>query len=66
MIIKNNDSLLYIKTASNAVRLEKDGKYFDAAKAWSHACLLAQNRCNQIWCEHRSDFCFMQIKREKT
>ncbi|CAL1329458.1 ANR family transcriptional regulator [Candidatus Providencia siddallii] len=65
MTILKDDDELYIQKASNAVRLEQSGKYSDAAKAWSQAYLFAQTRSNQVWCEHRSDFCFMQIKRKK-
>ncbi len=65
MTFKNNDSPLYFRAARDAIRLEQAGKYFEAAKAWSQANRLARARSNQIWSERRSDFCFMQIKRQQ-
>ena len=65
MTFKNNDSPLYFRAARDAIRLEQAGKYFEAARAWSQAHRLARARNNQIWSERRSEFCFMQIKREQ-
>ena len=65
MTFINNDSPLYFRAARDAVRLEQAEKYFEAARAWSQAHRLARARNNQIWSERRSEFCFMQIKREQ-
>ncbi|MDN0004848.1 ANR family transcriptional regulator [Providencia stuartii] len=65
MVNQNNDSPLYLKVARDAIRLERSGKYFEASKAWSQANRLSRVYRNQIWCERRADFCYMQIQREK-
>ncbi|HHR6131905.1 TPA: ANR family transcriptional regulator [Providencia alcalifaciens] len=65
MTFINNDSPLYFRAARDAIRLEQAGKYFEASRAWSQAHRLARARTNQVWSERRSEFCFMQIKREQ-
>ncbi|ETS99833.1 ANR family transcriptional regulator [Providencia sp. PROV188] len=65
MTFLNNDNPLYFRAARDAVRLEQAEKYFEASRAWSQAHRLSRTRNNQIWSERRSEFCFMQIQREK-
>ncbi|MFY3771811.1 hypothetical protein AHYW_001663 [Providencia manganoxydans] len=65
MLTQNNDGPLYYRAARDAIRLERSGKYFEASKAWSQANRLSRVYRNQIWCEHRANFCYMQIQREK-
>lgn len=65
MLTQNNDGPLYYRAARDAIHLERSGKYFEASKAWSQANRLSRVYRNQIWCEHRANFCYMQIQREK-
>ncbi|EAW8020976.1 ANR family transcriptional regulator [Salmonella enterica] len=65
MSFKHRDSPLYYRTAREAVRIEKEGDYRRAAKVWAKANRESHNLSNQEWSERRSDFCLMQIGREK-
>lgn len=65
MTFKHRDSPLYYRTAREAVRIEKEGDYRRAAKVWAKANRESHNLTNQEWSERRSDFCLMQIGREK-
>ncbi|WP_336983808.1 ANR family transcriptional regulator [Cedecea sp. HN178] len=65
MAFKHRDSPLYYRTAREAVRIEKEGDYRRAAKVWAKANRESHNLSNQEWSERRSDFCLMQIGREK-
>ncbi|ELM3736955.1 ANR family transcriptional regulator [Edwardsiella piscicida] len=65
MTFKHRDSPLYYRTAREAVRIEKEGDYRRAAKVWAKANRESHNLSNQEWSERRSDFCLMQIGREK-
>ena len=65
MTFKHPDSPLYYRTAREAVRIEKEGDYRRAAKVWAKANRESHNLTNQEWSERRSDFCLMQIGREK-
>jgi len=65
MAFKYRDSPLYYRTAREAVRIEREGDYRRAAKVWAKANRESQNLTNQEWSERRSDFCLMQIGREK-
>ncbi|PQQ36453.1 hypothetical protein C6H68_19115 [Photorhabdus luminescens] len=65
MAFKNKDSPLYLQTAREAAQLEREGDYKQAVKAWSKANRFSRNPINQTWSEHRTDFCLMQIEREK-
>ncbi|MBU4684720.1 ANR family transcriptional regulator [Cedecea davisae] len=65
MTFKHRDSPLYYRTAREAVRVEKEGDYRRAAKVWAKANRESHNLTNQEWSERRSDFCLMQIGREK-
>jgi hypothetical protein len=65
MPFKHRDSPLYYRTAREAVRIEKEGDYRRAAKVWAKANRESHNLTNQEWSERRSDFCLMQIGREK-
>lgn len=61
----NHDSPLYYGTAREAAQIEREGDYRRAAKVWTKASRLSRNAANQQWSENRSDFCLMQIGREK-
>lgn len=65
MTFKHRDSPLYYRTAREAVRIEREGDYRRAAKVWAKANRESHNLTNQEWSERRSDFCLMQIGREK-
>ena len=65
MSFKYRDSPLYYRTAREAVHIEKEGDYRRAAKVWAKANRESHNLTNQEWSERRSDFCLMQIGREK-
>ncbi|MCX8958345.1 ANR family transcriptional regulator [Erwinia psidii] len=65
MSYKNHDSPLYFRAAREAAQIERDGDYRRAAKVWTKASRLSRNGANQQWSENRSDFCLMQIGREK-
>ncbi|HIB1552585.1 TPA: ANR family transcriptional regulator [Salmonella enterica subsp. enterica serovar Muenchen] len=65
MSFKYRDSPLYYRTAREAVRIEREGDYRRAAKVWAKANRKSRNELNQDWSERRSDFCLMQIGREK-
>lgn len=65
MSFKYRDSPLYYRTARGAVRIEREGDYRRAAKVWAKANRESRNELNQDWSERRSDFCLMQIGREK-
>lgn len=65
MAFKYRDSPLYYRTAREAVRIEQEGDYRRAAKVWAKANRESHNPVNQDWSERRSDFCLMQIEREK-
>ncbi|ECY1035014.1 ANR family transcriptional regulator [Salmonella enterica] len=65
MSFKYRDSPLYYRTAREAVRIEREGDYWRAAKVWAKANRESRNELNQDWSERRSDFCLMQIGREK-
>ncbi|HBB8952346.1 ANR family transcriptional regulator [Escherichia coli] len=62
---KYRDSPLYYRTAREAARIEQEGDYRRAAKVWAKANRESRNLSNQEWSERRSDFCLMQIGREK-
>ncbi|HFG9433218.1 TPA: ANR family transcriptional regulator [Salmonella enterica subsp. enterica serovar Cotham] len=65
MSFKYRDSPLYYRTAREAVRIEQEGDYRRAAKVWAKANRESRNELNQNWSERRSDFCLMQIGRER-
>ncbi|AXD45407.1 ANR family transcriptional regulator [Salmonella enterica] len=65
MSFKYRDSPLYYRTAREAVRIEQEGDYRRAAKVWAKANRESRNKLNQNWSERRSDFCLMQIGRER-
>lgn len=65
MSFKYRDSPLYYRTAREAVRIEQEGDYRRAAKVWAKANRESRNKLNQDWSERRSDFCLMQIGRER-
>ena len=65
MPFRNYDSPLYYRAAREAAHIERDGDYRRAAKVWTKASRLSRNGANQQWSENRSDFCLMQIGREK-
>lgn len=65
MSFKNHDSPLYYPAAREAAQIEREGDYRRAAKVWIKASRLSRNGINQEWSENRSDFCIMQIAREK-
>ncbi|MGL9751796.1 MAG: ANR family transcriptional regulator [Symbiopectobacterium sp.] len=56
---------LYYRAAREAAQIEREGDYCRAAKVWTKSSLLSRNGANQQWSENRSDFCLMQIEREK-
>lgn len=65
MAFRYNDNPVYYRVAREAVQIERGGDYRRAAKVWTKAGKEARNAGNQEWCERRSDFCLMQIGREK-
>lgn len=65
MSFKYRDSPLYYRTAREAVRIEREGDYRRAAKVWAKANRESRNELNPDWSERRSDFCLMQIGRER-
>ncbi|ADZ41830.1 TPA: ANR family transcriptional regulator [Yersinia enterocolitica] len=65
MSFKNHDSPLYYRAAHEAAQIERNGDYRRAANVWTKASRLSRNGVNQEWSENRSDFCIMQIAREK-
>ncbi|NRN27878.1 ANR family transcriptional regulator [Photorhabdus heterorhabditis] len=65
MTLTYRDSALYMRTAREAVQTEREGDYRQASKLWSKANRFSRNSLNQTWSAHRSDFCLMQIEREK-
>ncbi|ECG8599327.1 ANR family transcriptional regulator [Salmonella enterica subsp. salamae] len=65
MSFEKHDSPLYFRSAREAMRLEQAGEYDRAAKVWAKANRESRNPVNQQWSERRSDFCLMQIGREK-
>ncbi|EJF5344417.1 ANR family transcriptional regulator [Salmonella enterica] len=65
MSFEKHDSPLYFRSAREAMRLEQAGEYDRAAKVWAKANRESRNPANQQWSERRSDFCLMQIGREK-
>lgn len=56
---------LYFHAARKAAHLEQSKHYFEAAINWLHAHQFAKARKNQLWSEHRADYCFMQIHTKK-
>ncbi|EHI8551179.1 ANR family transcriptional regulator [Salmonella enterica] len=65
MSFEKHDSPLYFRSAREAMRLEQAGEYDRAAKVWAKANRESRNKLNQDWSERRSDFCLMQIGRER-
>lgn len=65
MSFKKNDNPLYFRAAREAAQIEREGDYRRAAKVWTKANRSARNPLNQMWSENRSDFCLMQIGRDK-
>ncbi|MFV8770809.1 ANR family transcriptional regulator [Yersinia enterocolitica] len=65
MSFQNHDSPLYYQAAREAAQIEREGDYRQAAKVWTKAARTSRNPLNQEWSENRSDFCIMQIAREK-
>ncbi|EHT99706.1 hypothetical protein CKS_1650 [Pantoea stewartii subsp. stewartii DC283] len=56
---------MYYRAAREAAQIEREGDYRRAAKVWTKASRLSRNGINQQWSENRSDFCLMQVGREK-
>lgn len=49
--------------SESAAKLERQGQYDEASKAWNTARKIASQEDNRLWCLNRSEFCERMAER---